>query len=176
MPVRIIAGKYRRRLLQTLPGNETRPMLDRMRETLFNVLQNRVIGKVFVDLYAGTGAVGLEALSRGAAKSIFVEENFRAAEVIRQNLRLVGAESEAELIQSAVQKALPRITGDIFFLGPPYAAAEEYENTLQALGEKPPELVIAQHAKADQLAEQYGRLRRFRAIHQGTNSLSFYSE
>ena len=176
MPVRVIAGKYRRRLLQTLPGNETRPMLDRMRETLFNVLQNRLAGKVFVDLYAGTGAVGIEALSRGAVKAFFVEENFRATDVIRQNLRLLGAESESELIQSSVQKALPGVTGDIFFLGPPYAASEEYEKTLQALGDKPPELVIVQHAKENPLSEAYGRLRRFRVIHQGTNSLSFYSE
>jgi 16S rRNA (guanine(966)-N(2))-methyltransferase RsmD len=131
---------------------------------------------VFVDLYAGTGAVGIEALSRGALKTIFVEESFRAADVIRQNLRLIGAESEAELIQSSVQKALPHITGDIVFLGPPYAAAAEYEKTLGALGEAPPELVIALHAKAHPLEEEYGRLRRFRVIHQGSNSLSFYSE
>jgi 16S rRNA (guanine(966)-N(2))-methyltransferase RsmD len=151
-------------------------MLDSLRETLFNVLQNRVAGKVFVDLYAGTGAVGIEALSRSAAKAIFVEESFRAMDVIRENLRLLGAEGEAELIQSSVQKALPRVTGDIFFLGPPYAALAEYEKTLRALGESPPELVIAQHAKAHQLAEEYGRLRRFRTIHQGSNSLSFYSD
>ncbi len=176
MAVRIIAGKYRRRLLQTLPGDATRPMLDSLRETLFNVLQNRVPGKVFADLYAGTGAVGIEALSRGAARAIFVEESFRAVDVIRQNLRLIGAESEAELIQSSVQKALPRVTGDIFFLGPPYAAAAEYEKTLHVLGESPPELVIAQHAKAHPLAEEYGGLRRFRVINQGSNSLSFYSE
>ncbi len=174
MPVRVIAGKYRRRLLQTLPGNATRPMLDSLRETLFNVLQNRVGGKVFVDLYAGTGAVGIEALSRGAAKAILVEETFRATDVIRENLRLLGAESEAEVIQSSVHKALPRVTGDIFFLGPPYALTEEYDRTLRTLGESPPELVIAQHAKTHALADEYGRLRRFRTIQQGSNSLSFY--
>jgi 16S rRNA (guanine(966)-N(2))-methyltransferase RsmD len=174
MALRVIAGKYRRRLLQSLPGEATRPMLDSLRETLFNVLQNRVPGKVFVDLYAGTGAVGIEALSRGAAKAVFVEENPKAVALICQNLRTVGAESDAQVIQSPVGKALPRVAGDLFFLGPPYALAEEYENTLRALGETPPELVVAQHAKTHTLAEAYGILRRVRLLRQGSNSLSFY--
>jgi 16S rRNA (guanine(966)-N(2))-methyltransferase RsmD len=174
MALRVIAGKYRRRLLQSLPGDATRPMLDSLRETLFNVLQNRVAGKVFVDLYAGTGAVGIEALSRGAAKAVFVEEHPRAVAVIYENLRTVGAESGAQVIQSPVGKALPRVEGDLFFLGPPYALTEEYENTLRALGETLPELVVAQHAKTHALADDYGALRRFRLLRQGSNSLSFY--
>jgi 16S rRNA (guanine966-N2)-methyltransferase len=174
MALRVIAGKYRRRLLQSLPGDATRPMLDSLRETLFNVLQNRIAGKIFVDLYAGTGAVGIEALSRGASRTVFVEENPKACALIYENLRTVGAESDAQVIQSPVGKALPRVEGDLFFLGPPYALAEEYENTLRALGETPPELVVAQHAKAHTLAEAYSGLRRVRLLRQGSNSLSFY--
>ena len=149
-------------------------MLNSLRETLFNVLQNRVGGKVLVDLYAGTGAVGIEALSRGAAKATFVDESPKAIAVIYENLRTVGAESNAQVIQSSVEKVLSQVAGDLFFLGPPYALTEEYENTLHILGETPPELVVAQHAKTHALAEAYGFLQRFRELQQGSNSLSFY--
>ena len=172
--MRVIAGKYRRRLLQSLPGRETRPMLDRLRETLFNVLQTTIGGKIFVDLYAGTGAVGIEALSRGAKRAVFVEENPEAVRVIRENLRQLGAEESADVVLSPVRDALPGISGDIFFLGPPYAAVQEYDDTLAALGQAPPRMVIAQHAKAHALAAEYAQLACFRSIHQGTNSLSFY--
>jgi 16S rRNA (guanine(966)-N(2))-methyltransferase RsmD len=172
--LRIIAGRYKRRRLQSLPGDATRPMLDRMRETLFNVLQNQIEGKVFADLYAGTGAVGIEALSRGASRAIFVESNPAAVDMIRANLHSVGAQDEARILFSPVAKILPGLQGDIVFLGPPYQAAGEYENTLAALGESGPPLVIAQHDRARPLAERYGRLERYRTIQIGRNALSFY--
>lgn len=172
--LRVIAGRYKRRHLQSLPGEETRPMLDRMRETLFNVLQGQLEGKVFADLYAGTGAVGIEALSRGAARAIFVESGSAAVELIRANLRTVGAQDEARIVFSPVDRALPGLQADIVFLGPPYRAAAEYTNTLTVLGESVPPLVIAQHDRAHPLAEHYGRLERFRVIEMGRNVLSFF--
>jgi 16S rRNA (guanine(966)-N(2))-methyltransferase RsmD len=172
--LRVIAGRFKRRHLQSLPGEETRPMLDRMRETLFNVLQGQVEGKVFADLYAGTGAVGIEALSRGAARVIFVESGAAAVELIRANLRAVGAQDEARIVFSPVNKALPAVQADIVFLGPPYHAADEYRSTLTLLGESVPPLVIAQHDRAHPLAGQYGRLERFRVIEMGRNALSFF--
>ena len=149
-------------------------MPDRLRESLFNVLGDQVAGKVFVDLYAGSGAVGLEALSRGADQAIFVESNHAASRVIGENLASLGAEEDALLIHSQVKTALGRITGDIYFLGPPYPMAEEYRRTLETLGGAPPYLVIAQHATRFKLLEQYGGLVRFRTIRHGSNSLSLY--
>ena len=149
-------------------------MPDRLRESLFNVLGDQVAGKVFVDLYAGSGAVGLEALSRGADQAIFVESNHVASRVIEENLASLGAEEDALLIHSQVKTALGRITGDIYFLGPPYPMAEEYRRTLETLGAAPPYLVIAQHATRFKLLEQYEGLVRFRTIKHGSNSLSLY--
>ncbi len=149
-------------------------MPDRLRESLFNVLGDQVAGKVFVDLYAGSGAVGLEALSRGAGQAIFVESNHAASLVIGENLASLGAQEDALLIHSQVKTALGRITGDIYFLGPPYPMAEEYRRTLETLGDAPPYLVIAQHATRFKLLEQYGGLVRFRTIKHGSNSLSLY--
>ena len=149
-------------------------MPDRLRESLFNVLGDQVAGKVFVDLYAGSGAVGLEALSRGANQAIFVESSHAASRVIEENLASLGAEEDALLIHSQVNTALGRITGDIYFLGPPYPMAGEYRRTLETLGGAPPYLVIAQHATRFKLLEQYGGLVRFRTIKHGSNSLSLY--
>ncbi len=84
--MRVIGGEFRSRRLNSVPGLDTRPTPDRLRETLFNVLAPRIEGAVFVDAYAGTGAVGIEALSRGAARCVFLEISRRAAETIRENL------------------------------------------------------------------------------------------
>ena len=149
-------------------------MLDRMRETLFSVLQGQVEGKVFADLYAGTGAVGIEALSRRASRAIFVESSAAAIELIRANLQELGAQEDARILFSPVANVLRDLQADIAFLGPPYSAAEEYENTLTALGQSGPPLVIAQHGRSKPLADQYGRLERFRTIEMGRNALSFF--
>ena len=172
--MRIIAGKYGHRRLKTLPGRETRPMPDRLREALFNVMAHEIEGKTFADLYAGSGAVGIEALSRGAALSIFVESSAAAVRVIQENLRALGVEQEAPVLRATVEEALSGLSADVYFLGPPYALADEYSRTLDTLGESPPNLVIAQHAARQELAGEYGRLGRSRVIRQGSNSLSFY--
>jgi 16S rRNA (guanine(966)-N(2))-methyltransferase RsmD len=172
--LRVIAGLYRRRRLLSLPGEATRPMLDRMRETLFNVLQGQIEGCVFADLYAGTGAVGIEALSRGAQRALFVESNPAAVEIIRKNLSSVGAREEARIVFSPVAAAAPDLEADIVFLGPPYSALEEYESTLGILGKNPPRLVVAQHARTHVLSERYGSLERYRTILMGRSALSFF--
>ena len=174
-PPRVIGGRYRRRRLKSLPGLATRPMLDRQRETLFNVIQNDIEGSTFVDLYAGTGAVGIEALSRSASHVTFVEASREACAVIQENLLTVGASADATVMNNPVSEVLTGLTADIFFLGPPYAAHEEYEQTLKTLGENPPSLVIAQHDSKHVLAEEYGGLERFREIRQGKNCLTFYA-
>ena len=149
-------------------------MLDRMRETLFNILQFEMEGVVFADLYAGTGAVGIEALSRGAKQAFFVEQNRDAARGISANLQLLGAEADAVVIQSSVKDALPRIVADIWFVGPPYADHEAYTSTLAALAEKGAGLVIAQHAKGHRLPDSFGALTTSRTVQIGSSALTFY--
>ena len=149
-------------------------MPDRLREALFNVIAGEIEGKTFADLYAGSGAVGIEALSRGAAHSIFVESSAAAVRVMQENLRALGVEQQARVIRATVKETLSGLSADVYFLGPPYALVEEYSRTLDTLGESPPNLVIAQHAGRHELAGEYGRLGRSRVIRQGSNSLSFY--
>ena len=149
-------------------------MLDRMRETLFNILQFEMEGVVFADLYAGTGAVGIEALSRGAKQAFFVEQNRDAARGIAANLRLLGAEADAVVIQSSAKDALPRIDADIWFVGPPYADHEAYASTLTALAGKDAKLVVAQHARRHDLPVSFGALTISRTVQIGSSALTFY--
>ncbi|MGD0298083.1 MAG: 16S rRNA (guanine(966)-N(2))-methyltransferase RsmD [Bryobacteraceae bacterium] len=172
--MRVIAGEFRSRRLKTLPGLETRPTPDRLRETLFNVLGPVLPDAIFLDAYAGTGAVGIEALSRGARRAIFVEKNRAAVEVIRENLAALGLEGRAEVYTGKTLAVLERVQADIVFLDPPYEKETEYELALTALGASTSKLVIAQHASRATLNPEYGTLRRYRILKQGDNSLSFY--
>jgi 16S rRNA (guanine(966)-N(2))-methyltransferase RsmD len=194
--MRIIAGTYGSRRLEAPPGLSTRPTSDRLRETLFNVLAPRIRGSVFLDLYAGSGAVGLEALSRGAAHVTFVERSPVALKVLRRNLERLGiesgftvhAESVAAFLRAAAKasaKAIPHEVVfpkqyEVVFLDPPYDAAEEYAATLGVLGEAPGilapgALVIAEHRRKQSLEDQYGGLKRTRLLEQGDAALSFFA-
>jgi 16S rRNA (guanine(966)-N(2))-methyltransferase RsmD len=183
MRLRIIAGEFRSRMLKSVPGLDTRPTPDRLREALFNVLTPVIEDAVFVDAYAGTGAVGIEALSRGAKRAIFVERSRGAVEIIRDNLAALGIADRAEVYTGKAGPVLERVTADIIFLDPPYALAREYQESLELLG-GPAEsrrlspnwpLVIVQHANRQQLNDDYGALHRTRILRQGDNALSFYS-
>ena len=172
--MRVIGGEFRSRVLKSLPGLDVRPTPDRLREALFNVLAPKIGDAIFADIYAGTGAVGIEAISRGARRAIFVESNRAAAGVIRENLRSLGAMDRAELRATRAAVALAQIEADIVFLDPPYHLENEYERSLTLLGERPPSLVIVQHASRFELRERYGRLALGRVLKQSDNSLSFY--
>jgi 16S rRNA (guanine966-N2)-methyltransferase len=173
--MRVIAGEFRSRVLKSLPGLDVRPTPDRLREALFSILSPRLRGAVFVDLYAGTGAVGIEALSRGAERAIFIENNQDALEVIRANLKTLGLEHRGRVLQGRAASAILKIgTVDIAFLDPPYPLEQEYERALTALADDPPGITIAQHSSRFALAESYGGLVRGRVVKQGENSLSFF--
>jgi 16S rRNA (guanine966-N2)-methyltransferase len=174
--VRVIGGEFRSRVLKSLPGLDVRPTPDRLREALFNVLAPRIRNAAFLDVYAGTGAVGIEAMSRGAKSAIFIEHSRPAVSVIRENLRSLNLESRAQIRQGSAAAILPKLeqTWDIVFIDPPYRMEQEYERLLAILGEAVPALTIVQHAGRHQLAESYGRLERKRVLTQGDNSLSFY--
>ena len=183
--IRVIAGRFRSRKLKTLRGNRTRPTSDRLRETLFNVLGPKVEGAVFGDLYAGSGAVGIEALSRGAKKVYFPEGNPKAVQVICANLEALGIEYklEAEVLSLEITRALKKLLNrsvrfDIAFLDPPYDATDEYTRTLQWLGAgdllAEGAVVVVEHDKRHALAGKYGALRCSRTLTQGDSALSFF--
>jgi 16S rRNA (guanine(966)-N(2))-methyltransferase RsmD len=135
--VRIIAGAYRSRSLEAPAGLGTRPTSDRLRETLFNVLAPRIEGAAFLDLYAGSGAVGIEALSRGAAQVTFVERGPKALATLRGNLERLGIGPGFRVQAGSVAaflRAKPAEAVDVVFLDPPWDAETEYEATLSTLG------------------------------------------
>ena len=186
--MRVIAGKYRSRPLRSLRGLELRPTADRLRETLFDILcagnPERLTDSVFLDLYAGTGAVGIEALSRGARVAYFVEPARRAAALVRANLKSLEIESEAfEIMEQECSLALRRmdtqgVVCDYCFLDPPYRGLDEYDESLGFLSQsrllRTTSLVIAEHTKRADLAERFGALVRYRKVEQGDATLSFY--
>jgi 16S rRNA (guanine966-N2)-methyltransferase len=172
--MRIIAGEFRARRLKSIPGAATRPTPDRLRETLFDILAPRIEGAAFLDAYAGTGAVGIEALSRGAAHATFLERHRRALEAIRQNLASLNLEARATVVPGPALLAIPRYPADIVFLDPPYDLEREYAAVLGLLSETPPPLTVVQHSVRFALADVHGVLRRTRIVKQGDNALSFY--
>jgi 16S rRNA (guanine966-N2)-methyltransferase len=174
--MRVIGGEFRSRRLKTLPGMALRPTPDRLRETLFNILAPRIADSVFVDAYAGSGAVGIEALSRGAARAVFLEKHPAAVRLIHENLTALGVEECAHVIQCSAASLLARYASGIVFLDPPYPLVKEYDAALNALGAaaRPASLVIVQHHSKFSLAESYGALARTRQLRQGDNTLSFY--
>ncbi len=186
--MRIIAGRFRSRRLAAPTGEATRPTSDRLRETLFNVLAPRIEGAAFLDLYAGSGAVGIEALSRGAKEAVFVERAPAALKVLRENLARLGVANQSRIYagQAAIflrrkfAAAEPKF--DVIFLDPPYQAEEEYADTFGLLGGAEATglvasggLVVAEHSRKLRLEGTYGRLYRVRLLAQGDAALSFYA-
>jgi 16S rRNA (guanine966-N2)-methyltransferase len=185
--MRIIAGTYRSRILKSLKGVALRPTSDRLRETLFNVLSPNIAGSRFVDLFAGTGAIGIEALSRGAAEVVFIESHAPAVTLIRRNLESLGITTDATVLAVDALRGLAMLAArknsgvpafDHVFLDPPYAAAEDYSRVLEFLGAAdllaPGGIVIAEHRRNFDLPEEPGALKRFRVLRQGDAALSFY--
>ena len=172
--MRVIAGTLRSRQLKSVPGSAVRPTPDRLREALFNVLAPQIKSTVFVDAYAGSGAVGIEAASRGASRVILIEQNPRALAVIRENIRALAIESTVTVIRGKASALLPNYRADIVFLDPPYEHVKEYTDSLSAVERTGCRLAIAQHASRLTLEPQYGLLHKTRVLRQGDNSLSFY--
>jgi 16S rRNA (guanine966-N2)-methyltransferase len=187
--MRVIAGTYRSRILKSLKGLALRPTSDRLRETLFNVLGPAVSGARFLDLFAGTGAVGIEAISRGASEVVFIENHAPAATLIRKNLDSLGVRAGATLLSVDAVRGLETLAAgrkgggslfDFVFLDPPYAATEEYAHVLRFLGAAPflaPDcIVIAEHRHNFELPARAGVLVRYRVLKQGDAALSFYRQ
>jgi 16S rRNA (guanine966-N2)-methyltransferase len=187
LKMRVIAGTYRSRQLFAPRGVKTRPTSDRLRETVFNVLALRIDGCRFVDLYAGTGAVGIEALSRGAAHVWFAENAEPALASLRQNLATLKISRDFTLEERGVGAMLQLLSKlphpvDLVYLDPPYEAEDEYAGTLNFFGSvrgrailAPHALVIAEHNSKAKLAMRYGALEHTRLLKQGDAALSFFS-
>jgi 16S rRNA (guanine966-N2)-methyltransferase len=185
--MRVISGKYRSRPLRSLRGMDVRPTSDRLRETFFNVLTAgnpaALEGSIWLDLFAGTGAIGIEALSRGAKEVYFVEHSAPAADAIRANLRSLGIASGFKILQDELPRAFWRmerqhVAADVVFVDPPYRMQDAYAKTLRALVDSSlvwaMSVVIAEHEKKFDPGEEFGHLRRFRHLVQGSSALSFY--
>jgi 16S rRNA (guanine(966)-N(2))-methyltransferase RsmD len=181
--MRVIAGKYKSRKLEAPPGMQTRPTSDRLRETLFNVVSLLVADSVWLDLFAGSGAIGIEALSRGARSAYFVESASAAARTIRKNLHTLEINEGADVIERDAVVALrmldsQAVTCDFVFLDPPYRKMGDYEQVLGFLSQSrllaPESQVIAEHDKHFDPGNEFGSLRRHRVLRQGDAVLSFY--
>jgi 16S rRNA (guanine966-N2)-methyltransferase len=184
--LRIIAGKYRGRKLKSPPSLRTRPTSDRLRETLFNILAPRIEGVRFLDLCAGSGAVGIEALSRGAAHATFVDRARKMCGLVEANLDMLSVpENETEVVCGESAEYLKRSakkgsgTHDIIFFDPPYST--DYEIVLEYVGRHASQLLaddgllIVEHHRKKDLKAEIGALRRYRVLKQGDSCLSFYS-
>jgi len=172
--MRVIAGKFRSRRLKSMPGLTVRPTPDRLRETLFNVLAPEIEGTVFLDAYAGTGAVGIEALSRGARHIILFERDRAALAITQENLSSLEISVEATVCRGNALTLIPKHHADIVFLDPPYQHTRDYQAALESLAETGCALVIAQHDTHTKLPEGVAALKRSRVLRQGSNMLSFY--
>ncbi len=180
--MRIIAGHYRGRVLKSPANHKTRPTSDRLRETLFNILSPRLTSESrFLDLCAGSGAIGIEALSRGAKHTVFVELTRKMCSLIEENLDLLRVpEDQTEIFCEKVAKFLTKTcqTFEIVYFDPPYQA--DYLPVLNLFGDEnstllsPQGVFIAEHSTKINLPDLVGELRRWRILQQGDSSLSFY--
>ncbi len=183
--MRVIAGYYRGRNLKSPPSMQVRPTSDRLRETLFNVIAPRIEGARFLDLCAGSGAVGIEALSRGATHVTFVDRSRKMCGLVEANLDLCGVpEDETEVVMSEAAEFLRRAATrdterwDIAFFDPPYAT--DYLPALAAFGTgtilTDEGLLVVEHHHKNELKDAVGEIRRWRTLKQGDSALSFYEK
>jgi 16S rRNA (guanine966-N2)-methyltransferase len=177
--VRIIAGRLKGRRLKAPDWPGLRPTSDKLRETLFNVLGQRLDGQTVLDAYAGTGAVGLEALSRGAAEVTFVDSDRRAMALVEANLQLCGVTDRHAIIREEFARVAPRLAGrrfDLIFMDPPYGA-EELRRAIESAAPLADAntTVVAEHAKRDAPPEWSGPLVLQRDLVSGDSALAFYS-
>lgn len=175
--MRVITGLARGRRLETLPGEETRPTAERVKEALFSILQFEIEGRRVLDLFAGSGQLGIEALSRGAESCVFVDKNPAAVEVIRRNLRACGLYEHTQVLAADAAGYLARRSGrfDIALLDPPYAsglAAALLEPTAACMN--PGGVIVCETDASQALPEQAGAFRLIRVYRYGKVLLHLY--
>jgi len=181
--VRIISGQLRGRRLRAPDGLATRPTSDRVREALFNIISSRVPGATFLDLFAGSGAVGLEAISRGADRAVFVEQARRALEQIEDNVERCGVVDRTRIVGKDALAALKTLQAggerfDVVYVDPPYDAGL-YRPILKYLGASglvdEDGIVVVELRSRDRLPDDIGELRHYRDERYGDTTLAFYA-
>lgn len=181
--MRIVAGEFRGRRILSPRGRKIRPTTDRVREAIFSIIADRLPGARVLDLFAGTGALGLEALSRGAAQAVFVDENREAVRLMRQNIALCGAQERARVIQGSVHRAMrvlaAELSGrdvfDLVFMDPPYGKGQ-VEGALLRVADivKPTALVIVEHSSKDALPTELERWQKTAERKYGDTKVSIF--
>lgn len=181
--MRVIAGNAGGLKLKAPGGLATRPTSDRVREALFDILSTKVVAANFLDLFAGSGAVGIEALSRGACKAIFVEKQRAAKEIITENLRWTGFVDQAEVLCLPVERALRFLAKgetkfDLIFMDPPYnlGLVPKTMDLLANADLAKAALVIAETLTGEELPTSFGLLTLTRRVEYGQTALNFYEE
>ena len=177
--LRIEGGSWRGRKLASVEGEATRPTSARVRQALFNALGPRIVGARVLDCFAGTGALGFEALSRGAATAVLVEQAPQAIRVIEQNMANLEATGKARVVRSNVMTALAGLANepiDGVLVDPPYRTLdwERFLTALQPGPERCPEWVMAEHGRGEILPERVGKLVRHRHYRHGESELTYY--
>jgi 16S rRNA (guanine(966)-N(2))-methyltransferase RsmD len=181
--MRVIAGLFRSRRLKGNPPAGIRPTSDKLRETLFNILGPAVEGAVFLDAYAGTGGVGIEAISRGARRVYFVDQLRKACAIIRENLESLDVTEGVRVIESDFSRAIEMIERegvrlDIAFLDPPYDREDLYQTSLEQLAARkllaPGGILVIEHSKRVEMPDAQGGLEKYRTLQQGDSVLAFY--
>jgi 16S rRNA (guanine966-N2)-methyltransferase len=182
--MRVISGKYRGRRLMGPTGLDLRPTGDRLKESLFDILAPKIDGAIVLDAFGGTGAVGIEALSRGAREAVFIESIATGCRLIRKNLKLCGIEAGYRILQQDIFASLRLLArqgfkANIVFFDPPYDW-KPYRDLLEIVFERElliqPSCAVIEHHRKAVLPESGDNYRRFRVVRQGDHCLSFYEE
>jgi 16S rRNA (guanine966-N2)-methyltransferase len=178
--MRIVAGEFRGRRLHSPKGSKIRPTSDRVREAIFNIIATELRDAQVLDLFAGTGALGLEALSRGAAQAIFVDQDADALRLIRVNIETCGIKDRTKVIQGSAQQAIRRLTAagetfNLIFMDPPYGKGlvEQTLPQLESVADSTTLLVVEHHVK-DVIPAQSGEWLRTQERRYGDTSVSFF--
>jgi len=181
--LRVIAGEYKGRRLDCIEGMEIRPTTDKVKESLFNILGNIVIDSTFLDLFGGTGGIGIEALSRGAKYVAFIDANVKSIKVLKGNLDHLNIKDNVEVFHTDYTTAISKLYKykkqfDIIFIDPPYRVGIA-ESALEEINKNPilsqSGLIIVEHDSKKDMPQRVGKLYLFRIKQYGNTALSFYN-
>ena len=181
--MRVIAGEFRGRRLDRIEGMDIRPTSDKVKEALFSILGDTIIDSVFLDLFGGTGGIGIEALSRGAKHVVFIDANIKSIKVLKGNLDNLNIKDNAEVFHTDYTTAIGKLYKfkkqfDIIFIDPPYRAGMA-QNALEAIDKNPiltqTGLIVVEHDSGEDMPQSIGRLNKYRIKKYGNTTLAFYS-
>jgi len=176
--MRVTGGTGKGRRLRVPPGDRVRPTSDKVKQALFNILGDRLDGAAFLDLFAGTGGIGIEALSRGASRAVFIDDSRKSLDAVRHNIGQAGFGSRAQVIASKAESFIKKTEDryDIIFLDPPYT--QEFGPLLELIAGSallaPAAVVVAEHFKKQPSLERAGALTLYREAVYGDTVLAFY--